>query len=155
MCFYTATYEEMIPSSGVLYMRRTGPYGAENYALMAQFKRWLAVNGKTGSNTTVLAVPLDDPDTTPPGLCRYDVCTPAFPVQPKNCGSINTRETAGGKYLIFQIEHTAGSIAQAWLKYRDELGRRGYMPDPARPVMERYIKSLVDRHLCELCVPIL
>ena len=73
MCFYTATYEEMIPSSGVLYMRRTGPYGAENYALMAQFKRWLAVNGKTGSNTTVLAVPLDDPDTTPPGLCRYDV----------------------------------------------------------------------------------
>ena len=134
MCFYTATYEEMIPSSGVLYMRRTGPYGAEHYALMAQFKRWLAVNGKTGSNTTVLAVPLDDP---------------------KNCGSINTRETAGGKYLIFQIEHTAGSIAQAWLKYRDELGRRGYMPDPARPVMERYIKSLVDRHLCELCVPIL
>lgn len=48
----------------VLYMRRTGAYGLENYALMRRFKDWLWANGLFTEEAVLLAVPLDDPAAT-------------------------------------------------------------------------------------------
>mgnify|MGYP000870745675 CR=1 FL=1 len=32
---------EEMPQSRIAYMRRTGPYGEGNYALMKKFKQWV------------------------------------------------------------------------------------------------------------------
>lgn len=62
---------------------------------------------------------------------------------------------SGGLYAVFLLEHTAEAIQIAWSEYPSALVALGYVPDETKPVMERYQKKLVDRHLCELCVPIL
>jgi DNA gyrase inhibitor GyrI len=36
---------EEMPASRIVYMRQVGPYGANNYALMAKFKEWARTNG--------------------------------------------------------------------------------------------------------------
>ena len=68
---------------------------------------------------------------------------------------MKTRQLAGGSYLVFELEHTAEAIQEAWTKFPEGLNRLGYQLDPSRPVMERYFRQMVENHLCQLCVPIL
>lgn len=68
---------------------------------------------------------------------------------------MKTRQLAGGSYLVFELEHTAEAIQEAWAKFPEGLNRLGYQLDPSRPIMERYFRQMVENHLCQLCVPIL
>ena len=71
MKFYISTRQERIPSYEVIYMRRTGEYGAENYKLMDTFKKWLKENN------------LYDEDTAIQVKCREleggELCIPILP----------------------------------------------------------------------------
>lgn len=153
--FYISAEPETIPSSTVIYMRRTGAYGAENYALMGTFKKWVKENHLYNEDTAIYAVPMDDPEKTEPFRCRYDVCIHQPPNQNFSRKEVKCRELEGGKYLIFLISHTADAVQSAWENCFSELDKLEYLPDKNRPAMERYKKSLVDSHHCELCVPIL
>lgn len=72
--FYISAIQEKIPPSEVIYMRRTGAYGIENYKLMATFKEWLKENDLYNEDTVIYAIPMDNPEIVPPCQCRYDVC---------------------------------------------------------------------------------
>lgn len=139
----------------VIYMRRTGAYGLENYALMRRFKDWLWANGLFTEDAVLLAVPLDDPAATQAQACRYDVCL----AQPRagwdGLRGADIRTLDGGDYVTFLLPHTAEAVQRAWSGCFAELARCGYVPDPARPVVERYAKRKVDAGLCELCVPVI
>lgn len=154
MSFYIQINEKTIPSYSVVYMRRTGAYGDANRELMNTFKQWLVEKRLYHSQTTIWAIPLDDPCVTESSLCRYDVCA-SISTNEDFGEEILKREIQGGKYLVFLIEHTTASITAAWQKCFDETIRENRILDPNRPVMECYRKELVDRHLCELYVPIL
>lgn len=153
--FYLCITQERISSSDVIYMRRTGEYGIENYRLMDTFKKWIKENNLYDEDTVIYAVPMDNPDTTEPAQCRYDVCIN----QPPGCSfasnQVQCRKLEGGKYATFLIPHTADAVQAAWNLCSSELEKSGYLLDKSRPVMERYRKILVDRHSCELCVPVL
>ena len=41
-------HTEIIPRLKVIYMRRVGEYGVENYKLMEKFKLWLSQNDLFG-----------------------------------------------------------------------------------------------------------
>ncbi|MDY5478470.1 MAG: GyrI-like domain-containing protein [Enterocloster clostridioformis] len=155
MRFYISTTQERIPSSMVIYMRRTGEYGIENYKLMDTFKKWVKENNLYDEDTVIYAIPMDDPEKVKPCQCRYDVCIN----QPKNqkfaLNQIKCRELESGKYLTFLIPHTADAVQTAWKMCFSELEKLGYLLDKSRPIMERYKKNLVDKHYCELCMPIL
>lgn len=56
--------------------------------------------------------------------------------------------------MVFLLEHTAEAVQAGWQGCFAELARRGYVPDPARPAMERYAAELVAAHRSELCVPL-
>ena len=56
---------------------------------------------------------------------------------------------------MFLIPHTAESVMAAWQNYFEETIQQEYILDTSRPVMECYRKELVDKHYCELYVPIL
>ena len=75
MAFWLETKTEYWDALPVQYLRRTGAYGRENAALMAEMKNRITEKGLWQENTTIWAVPWDNPQTTPPHLCRYDVCT--------------------------------------------------------------------------------
>ena len=96
MAFWLETKTEYWDALPVQYLRRTGAYGKENAALMAEMKNRITENHLWQENTTIWAVPWDNPHTTPPHLCRYDVCTQGLldlPVQ----------TLPGGKYLVFTL----------------------------------------------------
>lgn len=52
------------------------------------------------------------------------------------------------------IPHTVEGIQKAWNEMIPQLHLYGYRMDNTKPVIERYRLSLLDQHLCELCVPV-
>lgn len=147
--------EEILNASTIIYMRRTGAYGKDNYALMETFKDWLKTHNLYGGHTVILAIPLDNPNITEASKCRYDVCTTAVADKEIVSDKVKTRQLDGGKYIIFRIEHTAKAIQIAWESYLAELEKYNYSQDTSRPIIERYAKEMVNHHYCELCVPVL
>lgn len=152
--FYISTMQENLPSSKIIYMRRTGKYGSENYKLMGTFKKWIQENDLYNEDTVIYAIPMDNPEIVDPFQCRYDVCIKQPTIYKFAPNQIQCRELEGGKYLTFLIPHTAKAIQTAWKMCFFELQKLGYLLDKSRPIMERYSRPLVDRHYCELCIPI-
>lgn len=80
MEFFISITQERMPSSRVLYMRRTGEYGSENYRLMDTFKKWVKEHNLYDEDSVIYAAAMDNPAITEPCQCRYDICIS----QPKN-----------------------------------------------------------------------
>ena len=149
------TYQiEEMSKSRIAYMRRVGPYGAGNYALMKKFKEWAKANGLFIASAVILGISQDNPAVTPPESCRYDVGI----VIPKQFTTTDTdvdvAELSGGRYAVFTIDHTAEAIQKAWGEIFVQLSAQGQQPDVSRPILERYISAMIDKHLCEICVPV-
>lgn len=63
--------------------------------------------------------------------------------------------TSRQKILIFTLPHTTEALAQAWAGCFNAATAQGYAIDFGRPIMERYVKKEVDKHHCDLCLPII
>ena len=149
------TYQiEMIPKIHVAYMRRVGPYGEGNYALMKKFKVWAKTNGLITKSAILFGISRDNPAATPPENCRYDVCIVVPEKFTTTDAGVYKTEFPEGRYAVFTIDHTAESIRKAWGEIFTQLSVQGQPYDVSRPVLERYIPAMVDRHLCEICVPV-
>lgn len=146
---------ENISTFKVLYMRRIGAYGKDNIILMNKFKELLKQNNLFNDDTVIFAIPMDNPHIIEPNKYRYDVCIIDSCNKKINSNDIHNRYVIGGKYIIFLIEHSIEAIQNAWIECFNELEKEGYTLDNSRQIMERYEKRLVDRHYCEICVPIL
>ena len=149
------TYQiEEIPKSYIAYMRRVGPYGADNYALMKKFKVWAKANGLFTTSAVILGISQDNPAVTPPENCCYDVGIVVFEDFTTTDTDVDIAEMPGGKYAVFTIEHTAEAIQKAWGEIFVQLSAENQQPDVSRPILERYIPAMIDQHLCEICVPV-
>ena len=84
----------------------------------------------------------------------YDVCI----VLPKSYAvtSNEIKETTllAGKYVVFTIAHTAEAMQIAWNEIFIQLDALGHSMDSSRPILERYSVAMIERQLCEICVPI-
>lgn len=137
----------------IAYMRRVGAYGPENYSLMAKLKNWAAQNNLFNEDTVIYGIARDNAQVAAPKNCRYDVGL----VVPS--GFLNTQieicGLPGGKYLVFEIEHTAQAVEDFWANLLEILKRENIEADESRPILERYAKKLIDKDLCEICVPVI
>ena len=149
------TYQiEEMPKSRIAYMRRVGSYGVDNYALMKKFKKWAKANGLFTASAVILGISQDNPATTPPENCRYDVGIVITQQLATTDANVNIAELPGGRYAVFTIEHTAEVIQKAWGAIFVQLSAQGQQIDVSRPILERYIPAMIDKHLCEICVPV-
>lgn len=141
---------EYLPAYPLAYMRRTGPYGAENAAVMSRLKAWASAHGL--EEGIIFGIPQDNPQQTPGSQCRYDV---AVVVEAGTLldEAVQKNFFQEGQYAIFQFEHTAEGVLQGWQGIATALSQAGYQIAD-RPIVERYRSELVAAHLCELCVPI-
>ena len=144
---------EQLPESRIAYFRNIGPYGEkQNKELMESFKKWAKLNG-VFNNSTILAIPQDNPQITPKEQCRYDVCvviSKDFNVtKPARVG-----EFSGGKYAVFLLDHTKEAISEFWSNIFSEIERNNLLIKE-QPIIERYTAQMIDHHLCEILVPIL
>ncbi|NLO84410.1 MAG: DNA gyrase inhibitor [Clostridiales bacterium] len=146
------THVENIPAHSILYMRRTGPYGAENYQLMQTMKDWITKHDLWEEGSSIYGIAQDNP-TTQPEKCRYDVC---FVTETLILDEVVHQGTLpAGEHLVFEILHTAEEVKRFWGSIGDALAHEDRLPDGSRPVLERYQFSLVEKGYCEFCVPIL
>jgi DNA gyrase inhibitor GyrI len=149
------TYQiEQMSKSRIAYMRRVGPYGEGNYALMKKFKEWAKANGLFTASAVILGISQDNPAVTPLENCRYDVGIIVSKSFKTTDTDVNVAELPGGKYAVFTIDHTAEAIQKAWGEIFVRLSAQGRQPDVSRPILERYIPAMIDNHLCEICVPV-
>lgn len=149
------TYKiEEMPISRVAYMRNIGPYGAGNYALMEKLKKWAKANGLFTKSAVIIGISQDNPETTPPENCRYDVCIVVADDYSITDTDVNEVELPGGRYAVFTIAHTAEAVRKAWREIFTQLSAQGRQPDFSRPILERYIPIMIENHLCEICVPV-
>lgn len=145
---------EMIPSYKVAYIRRTGSYGLENAQIMEQLKIWAREESLLNESSIILGIAQDNPQFTESKDCRYDVClviSDGFEIDNKY---INFGKTIGGKYCVFKISHTVDAMQKAWMEIFPELLKRNYEFDNRRPIIERYAMQMINKHYCEICVPI-
>ncbi len=143
---------ETMPSYRVAYIRRVGPYGADNGQTMEALKRWATERNLLNDQSVILGVAHDGPAVTPPERCRYDACivvAEGYSIEGCAEGRI-----ASGSYAVFTVKHTAEAVQKAWLDIYPELIRHAHAPDASRPVLERYATHMVKNHLCEICVPV-
>jgi len=145
---------EMIPEYDIAYIRKIGPYGLENIQTMEKLKSWATVNGLLKDESIILGIPLDNPETTKPEDCRYDACLIIAKDQMINHSDVKKGKLREGDYAVFEIEHTAEAVKQAWGEIFLELSIHGYTMDDTTPIMERYSNKMVENHKCEICVPI-
>lgn len=146
---------EMIPSYKIAYIRKIGPYGSENVQVMEQLKSWAREKDLFNESSIILGIAQDNPQFTEPKDCRYDTClvvSDEFKVDNKH---INFGKTIGGKYCVFKISHTVDAMQKAWMEIFSELSKRKYEFDDRRPIIERYAMQMINKHHCEICVPIL
>ena len=155
MPFYLSVQKETMKPSAFLFMRRVGAYGPENRKLMDRMKGWIKNHGLWNEQTVILGIPRDNPSLVKAEECRYDVCMIWEKESVPYGDGVAVGQFSGGLYAVFLLEHTAESVQTGWSEYRSVLSALGYTPDEAKPALERYQNKLVDRHLCELCVPIL
>ncbi|KOA19311.1 DNA gyrase inhibitor [Clostridium homopropionicum DSM 5847] len=146
---------EMIESYKIAYIRRTGSYGSENAQIMEQLKSLARENNLFNESSIILGIAQDNPEFTEPKDCRYDTClvvSDEFKIDNKY---INFVKTIGGKYCVFKISHTVDAMKKAWMEIFSELSKRNYEFDNRRPIIERYAMQMINKHYCEICVPIL
>ena len=143
---------EKLPSQPILYMRRTGAYGAENFKLMTALKEWASSKGLF-VDSIIYGIAHDDKHT-PPEKCRYDVClvTNSNDLVDTN---VKQGEIPAGKYAVFMIDHTVEAMQNFWISIITTLQTEKLQWDSTKPILERYKYRLVEDSLCEFCVPIL
>ncbi|SET49596.1 DNA gyrase inhibitor GyrI [Lacrimispora sphenoides] len=173
----TLKIEHIAPCS-MAYIRHTGPYGPGNTETMERLKHWAKSRDLMNSHSVILGIAQDNPQMIPPEACRYDACILLLDGYPGGSsvggsgdssgdgsvgGSVDVYSTekevhigsiTGGKYGVFTIDHTAEAVKRAWEEVFPHLFAESYIPDSSRPILERYKAELIERHLCEICIPI-
>ena len=142
---------ETLPNYRIAYIRRVGPYGPANIEVMEKLKKW-AKEKNLLLSSTLLAIPQDNLETTLPENCRYDACI-VISKDYQIDDSICEGELSGGKYLIYEVKHTAEDIQKAYADIFPSLQSNGYQIDN-KPIIERYAYDMVINHYCEICVPV-
>ncbi|MDK8179600.1 GyrI-like domain-containing protein [Paenibacillus sp. UMB4589-SE434] len=142
---------ETLPNYRIAYMRGVGPYGPANIEVMEKLKKW-AEEKNLLTSATLFAIPQDNPETTLPENCRFDACI-VISKDYQIDASICEGELPGGKYLIFEVKHTAQDIQKAYADIFPFLQSLGYKMDD-KPILERYIGDMISNPYCEICVPI-
>lgn len=149
------TYQiEHMTAGRAMSMRRTGPYGPGNHTLMETFKEWVRANGLFTKSAVILGISQDDPQTTPPERCRYDVYILVSDDYFQTDAAVTETHLPGGKYAVFSIPHTTEAVQKAWNDIFPQLAANGLVLDASRPIWERYVPAMLQKHLCEICVPV-
>lgn len=144
---------EQLPAQPVIYIRRVGAYGTENYELMGTLKEWANQRGLL-KDCIIYGIAQDNPANIPPEQCRYDVCLVTMSDYPID-GAVQRGEIPCGRYAVFTILHTAEEVREFWQSVTQKLQQENLKVDDAKPILERYKHKLVEAGKCEFCIPLI
>jgi AraC family transcriptional regulator len=148
-----------LPAMHVAYMRHTGPYGGPGIAQQwIDFGAWATAQGLMQPRRRMLGISLDNPMTTPPAQCRYDLCIEVDAGFAPD-GEVALQDFPGGRYACVPFQGTAMAIGAAWMQvFAQWLPQGGHQPT-GQPALEFYdtdfaFDTETGAFNCELCVPV-
>ena len=144
---------ENIPAYTIAFLRRIGAYGEENHNTMNRLKAYAEENGLMNEKSIVLGIVMDDPEATEAEKCRYDACICVDSGYRPADNKIRVRTFPGGKYAVFEVDHTTEAVTEAWQNIYGIISESGYNPND-KPAIERYTLKMIDQGKCEICIPI-
>jgi DNA gyrase inhibitor len=145
---------ESFPETRIAYIRHVGPYGLGNLEAMRKIKEWGKGNNLMKGEGVIVGISHDDPSTTPTDRCSYDAGI-AISEDFSLDDAVAEGVLSPGRYAVYEVEHTAEEIGKAWGMIFMDLTNAGLLADTdQRPAFERYSEVLLEKHLCEICVPI-
>ncbi|WP_368659328.1 GyrI-like domain-containing protein [Metabacillus halosaccharovorans] len=142
---------ETIPNYRVAYVRRVGPYGPENIKVIEKLKRWAREKDLLKS-AILFGIPQDNPETTQPETCRFDACI-VISENYEIDETMSENEITGGKYLVYEVNHTAVDIQKAYKNIFLAIQNNEFEMDN-KPIIERYTGDLITNPYCDICVPV-
>ena len=116
-------------------------------------KEWKNKNNLWHEDGVIYGIARDNAYTTPAKECRYDVCfvtDSAF-----EDGIIHLERLPNGKYLVFEVPHTAEDVQYFWEKITKTITNTDQEATFGAPILERYKFALVEKGFCEFCIPLL
>ncbi|WP_430331031.1 AraC family transcriptional regulator [Rhodococcus sp. ACT016] len=136
----------------IAYVRVTGPFGSRNAQAVSEIKRWASARGLLAEGAILCGIPRDDPSAVPPDECRYDAGI-VVGDDVELDGGVQAGTLQGGPHAVFDVPHTAEGVSAAWSGIFGEIESRG-LELGAQPIFEMYTPELLQRHLCQIWVPL-
>jgi AraC family transcriptional regulator len=150
-----AAVREM-PDYHVAYIRKMGPYCQEtSEQAFSELARWAGPRGYLASGV-MLDVCWDNPEVTPPAMCRLDACI-SIPPDTDPEGPVSFQTIAGGPYAVCHFEIPTDGFKQAWEEAFTWLVNGGYECADS-PCYERYHNHADDhpegKWRVDICIPL-
>jgi AraC family transcriptional regulator len=145
-----------MPAYHVAYVRKMGPYGQEtSEQAFAELARWAGPRGFLASGV-MLDLCWDNPEVTPPAMCRLDACI-SIPPDTDPAGPVGFQTIAGGPYAVCHFEIPTEGFKQAWEEAFTWLVNGGYECADS-PCYERYHTQAGDhpegKWRVDICIPL-
>jgi DNA gyrase inhibitor len=141
-----------LPPHRIAYVRITGPYGQSNAKAIADIKSWASERGLLVDESILCGIPRDDPSVVPPDQCRYDAGI-VVSHELELDSQVESGNLHGGRHAVSDVPHTAEGIRAAWSRIHADIESRRLKVD-VQPIFEMYTPELLERHLCQIWVPL-
>lgn len=143
-----------LPAYHIAYIRCLEGY---NQAIGKAWKKlfsWAYPRDLITADTIMIGIPLDNPDITPEGKCRYHACI-TVSAQTEAEGEVRISHIEAGKYAVYhfkgkqtQIKHAYSYLYGVWLP------ESGWEPKD-RPALEIYSGAPQKNYLTyDICLPV-
>ena len=98
------------------------------------------------ADSVLYAIAGDNPQTTQPEDCRYDVCLvlPQGLLPPDR--DMTLGRIAGGRYAVAVLPHTLEGVAKGWDQLFPALSQLGVQPAPSPPILVGYAAPHMQTH---------
>lgn len=147
------------PPMRLAFMRHTGPYddGGVNRTWQ-RFMAWCREAALVPPSKPTYGISQDNPQTTPPGQCRYDCAIEVGGAFEPPAG-VGVQDFIGGRYACARVRATPATIGAQWgAMFMQWLPASGYAP-AAGAALELYEADFAadpatGEFECLLCVPL-
>ena len=128
-----------LPEQTIAYIQIANAYANPQQIMQAflDLTEWAKVHAPGG---TLIGMSEDDPEVTPPELCRYDVCM-TVPTATQPPANMSVRTLPACRIAAIHCVGDITLVDRAWqYLYRHWLPSSGYLPDNL-PAMEIYVRT--------------
>ncbi len=127
----------------VIYIRIHTGYNTKNIKeAFSELLQLIKINKIKYHNVRSIGIGYDDPDFVDPDKCRYDACISLKDGTNIDCGNLNRKKIASGKYAAYLFEGENSDFSIAWdFIIKTWMSDNKYLPDN-KPHFEEYLPSL-------------
>jgi AraC family transcriptional regulator len=142
-----------LPEFNIAYLRCLTGYNQGIGKTWDKLFKWAGPRDLLRPDTTMLGIPLDNPDITPQGKCRYYACL-TVPKEIKPQGEVSIMQIKSTRYAVYHFKGSGKQINEAYRYLYAWLPESGWEPQD-KPALEIYSGPPENKVLrYDICLPV-